>query len=113
MSFENNIKHWVHLDNKIKSTNEELKKLRDSKNQLQEKILIQVKDNELTESTIKISDGSLKFSSSKITKPLTLKFIENCLADIINEPESISKIMNYIKSKREFNINDEIKRFYK
>ncbi len=113
MDFENNIKQWVYLDNKIKTANEQLREMRDNRNNLQEKILIQVKDNELNNSTIKISDGLLRFSTTKVTKPLTLKFIENCLADIINEKESITKIMNYIKSKREINSNEEIKRFYK
>jgi|TARA_Y100000992_G_scaffold96951_1_gene62571 hypothetical protein len=112
MTFENNIKQWVHLDNEIKILNEQTRKLREQRTQLHDIIITDVQDKHLEQSTIQISDGQLKFSSSKITKPLTLKYVQTCLEDIINEKDTVIKIINYIKTKREVNISKEIKRFY-
>ncbi len=112
MSFENNIKQWVHLDNQIKLLNEKARELREQRSEIHDSILVQVQDTHLEQSTIEISDGSLKFATSKSTKPINLKFIQSCLEDVISDKESVLKIMKYIKSKREVSMSKEIKRYY-
>ena len=71
-----------------------------------------VDDNNLSSSTIKISDGRLKFAQNKQTAPLTLGFLETCLSDIINDEEKVTQIMEYIKQKRDVKYVPDIKRFY-
>jgi hypothetical protein len=112
MSFENNIKSWVQIDNQIKQFNEKNRELREERNELHKKILVQVQDTNLEHSTIEISDGTLKFATSKATKPLTLKFIHSCLENVISDSESVLKIMQYIKGQREVSTSKEIKRCY-
>jgi hypothetical protein len=110
--FQQNIKKWVSLDTKIKGMNEEIKTIRDEKHKLSNEIITFVDTNNLKSSTIKISDGKLKFSQNKQTSPISLGFLEKCLNEIIHNEEQVTKIMEYIKDKREVKLIPDIKRFY-
>jgi hypothetical protein len=112
MSFEESIKQWVNVDNKIKQLNEEAKLLRQHRNEITTNINKYVDDNDLKHATIQISDGKLKFQSIKVTQPLTLKFIKECLDDCLQNETNVEKIMNYIKERRDVKYVDDIKRFY-
>lgn len=112
MSFEENIQSWVILDNKIKHINEEIRHLRNKRNSIETTILDHMKDNNLQNATIKISDGKLSFGSSKQTSVLSLKFIKDCLLECIKNNDQVELIMNYIKEQRTFKENEEIKRIY-
>ena len=68
--------------------------------------------NNLGNATVEISDGKLRFATTRSTAPLTLRFIQNCLQDVISDQESVTKIMKYIKSKREVKTSSDIKRYY-
>ena len=110
--FERNIQKWVAVDNQLKIINEKAKELRDEKNDLLEDINMYIETNKLNNASIDISDGKLKFAQSKITQPLTLKLVENCLSNIINDQRQVTQIMKYIKDKREKKDVSEIKRYY-
>ena len=111
-NFENNIKNWVNIDNQIKALNEKTRELREERNELCEEILNYAGSNNLGNATVEISDGKLKFATSRSTAPLTLRFIQKCLEDVINDTDSVGKIMKYIKSKREVRTSSDIKRYY-
>lgn len=111
-SFEKNIQKWVSIDNQIKILNEKTKELRDEKNDLLEDINVYIETNKLNNASIDISDGKLKFVQSKTTQPLTLRFVENCLSNIIQDSKQVTQIMKYIKDKREKKEISEIKRYY-
>jgi hypothetical protein len=113
MSFEHNIKQWVTIDNKMKQLTDELKELRDKKNNLNDSILSHVETSNLTNSSIQISDGKLKFITTKDTQQLTFKYLETCLREIIKNEDQVNKILEYIKNKREIKYVPEIKRLYK
>lgn len=112
MSFEQNIQQWVSVDNQIKALNERLKDLRENKSNLAEKINQHIEERNLTNATIKISDGQLKFVKIKETQPLTFKYLETCLKEIIKNEDQVNKIVEYIKNKRETKSVSEIKRLY-
>jgi seryl-tRNA synthetase len=110
--FQQNIKQWVSLDTQLKSLNEKTKEIRNKRNELTDNIIEFVDNNNLTSSTIKISDGKLKFAQNKQTAPITLGFLENCLNDIIGNEEKVTQIMDYIKENREVKVIPDIKRYY-
>tara|TARA_X000000950_G_scaffold288349_2_gene404621 strand:+ start:255 stop:599 length:345 start_codon:yes stop_codon:yes gene_type:complete len=112
MSFEENIQQWVAIDNQIKRYNSEVKELRSKRNHLSNSIHSYVNENNLSSAVINISDGALKFQDVKVTAPLTLKFIENCLLECIENETNVEEIMKYIKSKRPIKYNPDIKRSY-
>ena len=111
MSFEENIKKWVSLDNQLKTINEKVKKLRDEKNSTEDFIMNYVEEKEIKNATINISDGKLRFATTKQTPPLTLKYIEECLMKCIGNEEHVKQVMKVIKESREVKYSSDIKRY--
>ena len=112
MSFEENIKEWLLLDNELKLYNERARTIRDRKAELLDKILGENRefDKNLNNRTIDISDGKLKFQNSKQTSPLTFKYLDECLHKIIRNEKQVEQIINYLKQNREIKLVPEIKR---
>lgn len=112
MSFEENIKEWVQLDNELKLYNERARTIRDRKAELLDKILGENRefDKTLNNRTIDISDGKLKFQNSKQTSPLTFKYLQDSLHKIIRNEKQVEQIVNYLKENREIKLVPEIKR---
>ncbi len=111
-SFEEYIKNWVSTDNQLRALNEQVKQFREKRNQICSNVMNHVENNNLNNATIKISDGILKFASTKQTSPLTLKFIEQCLSECLDDSEDVENIMKYIKNKRDVKYVFDIKRNY-
>ena len=111
MSFENQIQQWVSLDNQLKQLNEKVKDLRDKRNNLEENITSYASENNLSNATVKISDGKLKFTNTKVQEPLTFKYLEKTLGEVIKNESQVKLIMEHLKQKRSVKIIPEIKRF--
>jgi hypothetical protein len=112
MSFETNIKNWVSMDNEIKKINDRLKILREHKSKLHDEITSHIKNNNMENSSVQISDGRLKLMYVKTQQPLTFKYLEDRLSEIIKDKTQVNAIINHIKTKRETKIIPEIKRYY-
>ena len=112
MSFETYIKQWVSIDNQIKILNDKARELREQRSEAGNDILQYVETNNLSNATVQISDGKLKFSVSKQTAPLSLRYINDCLQRCLDDPQKIDEIMLHIKSSREIKITNDIKRTY-
>ena len=112
MSFEQQVQQWVTIDNQMKLLNDRMKELRDKKNTLSENINEHIESSNLSNSSVKLSDGQLKFIKVKDTQQLTFKYLETCLHEIIKNEEQVSKIVEYVKNKREVKYVSEIKRLY-
>jgi len=112
MGFEEDIKQWIKLDNETKQYNEQLGILRKTKKELRTSIWSYANDNNLQHAVIQISDGNLKFQNTKISQPLTLKFINECLGECINDKSQVESIMNYIKEQRSISYVNNIKCSY-
>ena len=111
MSFENQIQQWVHLDNQLKQLNEKTRELRDKRNILEKNITTYACTNSLSNATVNISDGKLKFVNTKIQEPLTFKYLEKTLSEVIKNESHVKLIMEHIKQKRAIKTIPEIKRF--
>jgi hypothetical protein len=111
MSFENQIQQWVLLDNQLKQLNEKVKDLRYKRNDLEENITTYASENNLSNATVKISDGKLKFTNTKVQEPITFKYLEKTLAEVIKNESQVKLIMEHLKQKRSVKIVPEIKRF--
>lgn len=111
MSFENQIQQWVQLDNQLKQLNEKTKELRDKRNILEQNITTYASTNNLSNATVKISDGKLKFVNTKVQEPLTFKYLEKTLSEVIKNESQVKLIMEHVKQKRAIKTIPEIKRF--
>jgi hypothetical protein len=110
MSFEQNIQQWVSIDNQIKILNEKLAELREKKSKLCENITTHVEENNLKHATVQITDGKLKFAATKVASPLTFKYVEKTLGEVIRNPVQVKQIVEHLKNHREIKIVPEIKR---
>jgi hypothetical protein len=111
-SFQDNIKDWVAVDNRIKNLNGEIKQLRTQKNERAQIIMNYVESNNLSNAIVNISDGKLRFTETKQKEPLTFKYIEACLSKCIAGEKDVKDIMKFIKTNRETKIINDIKRSY-
>jgi seryl-tRNA synthetase len=111
MSFENQIQQWVQIDNQLKQINEKTKELREKRNTLEQNITKYASSNNLSNASVQISDGKLKFVNTRVTEPLTFKYLEKVLSDVIKSESQVKLIMEHIRQKRETKIVPEIKRF--
>ena len=50
-------------------------------------------------------------SVTKVQSPLTFKYLEKSLGEIIKNENQVKQIVEYIKNKREVKVVPEIKRF--
>ena len=111
MSFEQQVQQWVSIDNQLKILNDKIRDLREKKLKLTTNLNDYAKENNMSNSTIQISDGKLKFASTKVQSPLTFKHLEKSLSEIIKNETQVKQIVEYIKTKRDVKIVPEIKRF--
>jgi hypothetical protein len=111
MSFENKIQQWVQIDNQLKKLNEQIKQLRDQRNSLETNLTTYAKSNNMSDKTIKIDNDKLKFVDTKVPEPLTFKYLEKTLGEIIKNETQVHLIMEHIKQKRTVKVVSEIKRF--
>ena len=111
MSFENQIQQWVQIDNQLKDLTEKTKTLRDKRNTLEEHITNYVSTNNLSNATVNISDGKLKFVNTRVPETLTFKYLEKTLGEVIKNESQVKQIMEHIKLKRNIKVVSEIKRF--
>ena len=112
MSFDNKIQQWVQIDNQIKKLNEQAKQMREQRNTLETNLTNYAKSNNISNTTIKVNNDKLKFTDTKVPEPLTFKYLEKTLGEIIKNESQVKVIMDHIKQKRSVKIVPEIKRFY-
>lgn len=112
MSFEERIKTWVNIDNQIRLHNDKLKELRSKRNQITETVTSYLEENSLEKAKIEITGGSLGFVQTRVVPPLSLRYVEKCLGDVIANPDQVTQIMDYIKSNREIKYTPDLKRVY-
>ena len=110
--FTNMIKEWVTIDNELRELSVKSKSLREKRNNVNNNVIKYIETNNLDNAIIKISDGTLKFNYTNISQPLTFKYINECLNDIINDKNQVEAIINYIKNKRNVKSIMDIKRNY-
>jgi hypothetical protein len=101
LSLEQRIQRWVHLDNNVKRMNDQVRELRESRNDVESSILTHVADNNLSHATVRIKDGTLKFVFNVKQPPaLTLSFLGEALAECC-PPQQVAAIMQHIRAKRD------------
>ena len=112
MSFEEQIKSWVSIDNQIRIYNDKLKELRSQRTETGDSIIQYVETENLHNATVNISDGKLRFMETKQQTPLTLQYVKKCLTECIQSTDQVEQIMNYIRKSRDTKIISNIKRSY-
>ena len=101
LTLEQRIQRWVHLDNHIRQINDQVRDLRESRNEVESSILKHVTDHNLLHATVRIKDGALKFAFNVKHPPaITLSFLGEALAECC-PPQQAAAIMQHIRAKRD------------
>jgi Glu-tRNA(Gln) amidotransferase subunit E-like FAD-binding protein len=109
MNFNLYLQEWIKVDNKLKTLNEQMKELRDKRNELEQPIIKYALSNNL--STTVIEEHKLKFVNNRVSEPLTFKYLEKTLGEIIKSDQQVKAIIEHLKQKRIIKTVPEIKRF--
>ena len=109
MSLNDTLTKWINIDNRIQELNAELKQLRNDKNILENALTKYAKDNKIENSTVKINNNKIKFNVTKTSEPITFKYLERNLCNIIKNEDQLQKTMEYLKDNREVKYNYSIK----
>ena len=112
-TFATQVKTWVLLDNQLHAVNLEAKRLRAERAPLETTILSYVATNQLASTTIAITDGKLRFATTKQTAPLTLTHVEKCLSRTLHDPQLVQQLIDVISTTRDVKLVSDIKRTYR
>ena len=110
MNIDQKIYRYDECDKLIKHKLNELTQLRQAKTQLINAIFTYLNENNIDQAINSNNGSKFKKIVSKNYTPLTFQFIKECLTDIIPREDQIDKILQYIKSKRKFKINQDLRR---
>ena len=101
LTIEQRIQRWVQLDNTIKRMNDQVRELRESRNDVESSILKHVANNNLSHATVRLKDGTLKFAFNVKHPPaLTLAFLGEALGECC-PPQQAADIMQHVRAKRD------------
>ena len=101
LPLEQRIQRWVQLDNNIKLMNDQVRALRESRNDVESSILKHVTDHNLSHATVRLKDGTLRFAFNVKQPPaITLAFLSEALAECCH-PQQAAAIMQHVRAKRD------------
>jgi hypothetical protein len=109
--FEQKIQDWVSIDNQLRVLTEKTRVLREKKSEIGDSLTQFAEHNNLNNATIQISDGKLKFVTSKVQPPLTFKHLEQSLSGVIANDDKVKQLVKHIKDTRETKVVCDLKRF--
>ena len=112
-SFEQDMRKWAILDNKIRASNNELKELRSQKAEVGSSICEFMKTKGLENKKVDTGDSIISFYEKNEYPALTFGFIEKCLGEIISDKDKIAIIIKHLKDKREIKKSNDLRRRFK
>lgn len=109
MDIKGEINEWLDIDAKIKNSQNEIKLLREQKTTYELNITSYVQEHNIK--SIQTDDGKLKLIQTKTAQPLTFKYIEKCLNEVLPNTVNVTDIINYMKEKREQSVSSGLKKY--
>lgn len=90
---------FLQIDDRIKELNEQIKKLRERRNLLEAHI---IKNN--------IQSSQYKIIDAKHVEPVTFKYLERTLGEIIQDKRQLQQVIDHIKQRRQTTNAKEVRR---
>lgn len=111
--FEQGLRKWAQLDNKIRSATTEMKTWRSERDAIENRVCEYMQQKGINNKKIDTGDSVITFIEQKDYQGLTYGYVEKCLGEIISDSEHVTHIMNYLKSKREITKSNALRRTFK
>lgn len=108
--FEDDVKKWVLLDNKIKQANDAVKALKKEKESIGNKMITYIKNNGIEDQQINITGGKIKLAVSSTVAPMSREYIESRLAQYFKSASKAKEATDFIYSNREKHTKEYISR---
>jgi hypothetical protein len=116
-NFKENMTEWVKLELQIQSLktqyNDKMKDLKNNKVEIEDFLKTYMVNKNITDHTIKTSEGDIKFVETKVSNPITYKFLKEIFIEIYNDETKADNILQVIKQKRETKNYNGLKMFFK
>lgn len=111
MNFEQKMQQYIQVDNKLKELYSQMVEMRETKAQISKSLTSYAETHDMTHKPIQIKDEKLRFVTTRVATPLSCKYVEKCLGELIPNEAQVKKIIDHIKTKREIKSIQEIKRY--
>jgi hypothetical protein len=99
--FQDNVRKWVLIDNKIKAAQDAVRILKKEKANTGNYILEYMKRYKLSNENINITGGKLGIAVSKRSVPINKEYIERRLTEYFNNEAKAKEIVEFIYADRE------------
>ena len=100
--FVNDIKPWVALDDQLKQTQKIMTQIKKQKEQVGVEIKSYMEQNGIQDKDINLSDGKIKYYTSKQVSGMTRKYIESCLGTYFKgDYNKAREVTDFLYSNRE------------
>ena len=108
--FVDSVRQWVILDKQLKIVADKSKELRAKKTAIGDRVCEFMEDQNIADKPIKINgEGQLQLVEKKDYSSLTFSYIEERLAEIIEDEDQVDFIINYLRDHREVNVYSDLK----
>tara|TARA_A100001388_G_C28656519_1_gene444645 strand:- start:476 stop:874 length:399 start_codon:yes stop_codon:yes gene_type:complete len=99
--FIDSLKTWIEYDNILKIKNQEIKKIKEEKESLEEKLINFIEKNNLSQTKLTISGSNVILNRSITNGSLSFKLIEEALQEYLKNKSQVEKICSIIKNKKD------------
>ena len=103
MEYNRIVDEWLEIDDKIREIRKQEKEFRDRQAKMEIWLISNV-------DKIPKEKLPIRFVQKNVVEPLTFRYLERVLGDIVQGEEKVIKIINMIKQKREVKQEWDIKR---
>lgn len=100
-SFQDNVRQWVHLNNKIKQAKKAISVIQKQKDALGDEVVSYIKANKIQDKVIGISDGKLQLQVKEALVPVNKEYIEERLLKYFKSADKAEEVLKFIYEDRE------------
>jgi hypothetical protein len=100
--FKNLIRMYVELDDQIREANAAMNILKQKKILFEERIMQYMERNELHDKAIKLNNGKIRYTVSKISAPITKKYVYDRFIQYLQNSQQANDLITLIFENRDF-----------
>ena len=99
---EKSLTSWANIDKRISQLNNDIKILKEKREQLGEILTVSLKENDLENKKFEFPHLERRVIFSDITSQegITYKYLQECFNEYFNDPQKSEELMNIIKKNR-------------
>ena len=104
-----NIKTWAKLDQVCKEMQSKVSDIRKQRSNIETNIMQNIHNLNIQSKTLVVDNKQFQLKSNKQYQGITMGYLKTCLMSYFNDEEVVKDIMEHIKNKRDYKINNEFK----